>query len=356
MYFYVTEACNLNCRHCWVSAGQPASPTLQPAEIVNVLHQLNDAGTKKVKFSGGEPFARPDFCEILESIQDSKMMIEIDTNGYRRLSMDEKGVLQTLDVRLNISIDSPNPNIHDAFRGTGGALERTLSTMHECCDLNVPFRVVTCCQENNALPPLIELSMKVGAERVRIISDIMPVGRADSGFSCMEIQNIIDRYRVIADCQEQYRDYVSSTVPPAFARRSEFERDCRWGVTVCSVLSNGDIGPCGIGKHFPELIAGNVRSDDILDIWSYSPLFVRMRNIDLHKLDGVCGLCRFSDSCGGMCRAFTYSRYRSLNAPYPPCQDIYDSGLFPPDALRANAQVGIIDSEELAGGIPLPLR
>jgi radical SAM protein with 4Fe4S-binding SPASM domain len=55
----------------------------------------------------------------------------------------------------------------------------------------------------------------------------------------------------------------------------------------------GDIQPSG----FLPLTAGNVRRDDILQVYRSSPLFQELR--DPSKLKGKCGVCEYQDVCGG---------------------------------------------------------
>jgi radical SAM protein with 4Fe4S-binding SPASM domain len=55
----------------------------------------------------------------------------------------------------------------------------------------------------------------------------------------------------------------------------------------------GEIQPSG----FLPLTAGNVRTDDVVDVYRHSRLFTELRNPDLIK--GRCGVCDYRDVCGG---------------------------------------------------------
>ena len=55
----------------------------------------------------------------------------------------------------------------------------------------------------------------------------------------------------------------------------------------------GDIQPSG----FLPITAGNVRSDDVVDVYRNSSLFKDLR--DATKLKGRCGVCEYRDVCGG---------------------------------------------------------
>ena len=61
----------------------------------------------------------------------------------------------------------------------------------------------------------------------------------------------------------------------------------------------GDIYPSG----FLPVKAGNVRTDDIIEVYRNSPLFRTLR--DRSQLKGKCGVCSYRSLCGGSrARAF----------------------------------------------------
>jgi radical SAM protein with 4Fe4S-binding SPASM domain len=55
----------------------------------------------------------------------------------------------------------------------------------------------------------------------------------------------------------------------------------------------GEIQPSG----FLPITAGNVRTDDIVDVYRHSELFTDLRSTD--KIKGRCGICEYRDVCGG---------------------------------------------------------
>jgi len=55
----------------------------------------------------------------------------------------------------------------------------------------------------------------------------------------------------------------------------------------------GEIQPSG----FLPITAGNVRTDDVVEVYRHSRLFTELRNPDLIK--GRCGICEYRDVCGG---------------------------------------------------------
>jgi radical SAM protein with 4Fe4S-binding SPASM domain len=59
------------------------------------------------------------------------------------------------------------------------------------------------------------------------------------------------------------------------------------------VSHRGEIMPSG----FLPIVAGNVRNDDIVDVYRNHSLFRQLR--DPEALSGKCGVCEFREVCGG---------------------------------------------------------
>jgi len=78
------------------------------------------------------------------------------------------------------------------------------------------------------------------------------------------------------------------------------------------ISHTGDIYPSG----FLPVYAGNIRRDDIVDVYRNSPLFQQLRDRSLLK--GKCGVCEYAKVCGGS-RARAYALTRDPLAAEPDC-------------------------------------
>jgi radical SAM protein with 4Fe4S-binding SPASM domain len=76
----------------------------------------------------------------------------------------------------------------------------------------------------------------------------------------------------------------------------------RDGNGIVFIAHNGNVCPSG----FLELPVGNVRHDDVIDIYRNAPLFRELRDAD--TFGGRCGCCEHRWMCGGSrARAFAAS-------------------------------------------------
>ena len=106
----ITDRCNLRCFYCMPAEGIPYEPKqhlLNYEEITRLLRILGEAGFKKVRFTGGEPFLRKDFIKLLENTHalGYYKSIHITTNG----TLIQKHIpkLKALGItNINLSLDS----------------------------------------------------------------------------------------------------------------------------------------------------------------------------------------------------------------------------------------------------------
>jgi radical SAM protein with 4Fe4S-binding SPASM domain len=92
---------------------------------------------------------------------------------------------------------------------------------------------------------------------------------------------------------------------------AEFIGGCGAGRFYFAIKANGNITPC---VFFP-LVVGNVRVDDLEDLWKRNEVFEALRDKD--KVEG-CGECSYRYVCGG-CRARAYNYFGNYLKPDPGC-------------------------------------
>ena len=121
LWLYTNFDCNLRCDYCCVRSS-PKAPrrALGLERIRQIAKEAAELGVKEIFVTGGEPFLLPNIDEPL-SVCAAAAPTTVLTNGMllvgRRLEM-----LRTLPrdrIILQISLDSPTPELHDRHRGKG---------------------------------------------------------------------------------------------------------------------------------------------------------------------------------------------------------------------------------------------
>lgn len=339
-----TQQCNLRCKHCYASASlKPAPDELTLEERYEVVNQLDEAGVAALSFSGGEPLVNKDFWPIAKKAAEIGMYISIATNGTL-ITKSIARKLKEVGVRyVEISIDHPDPKIHDEFRGVEGAWERAVRGAKNVKEVGLDLGIATTVTKLNYrdIPAMIELARELKADRF-IAFNFIPTGRGreivELDLSPSEREELLEYlYRewmnsdmqifstspIYAIVSLRHLDESGKLSPTHFAELAipdeymsagfalaEFLGGCGAGRIYCSIEHNGDMQPC----VFLPIKLGNVIRDGFLNIWHNNPVLIRMRDRDHY----TCSSCPYRYICGG-CRARAYAYFGDYMGPDPSC-------------------------------------
>jgi GTP 3',8-cyclase len=160
----LTSRCNLKCIYCHQEGDVAHQDEISCRMASNVAKAAADLGMRSIKFTGGEPLMRMDLEDLI-----SQMPVGLDlsltTNGIflanRAGSLADAG----LD-RLNISLDSLNPEIYRSITGCkDGDLNRVVEGIDAAKNVGlepIKLNVVVLKQNELTIPQLIEFSRSKG--------------------------------------------------------------------------------------------------------------------------------------------------------------------------------------------------
>lgn len=142
LWVYSNFDCNLACDYCCVrSSPQADRRALEPGRVRSLARDAAAAGYDSVYITGGEPFVHNDIDQvILASAEHLPTTVLTNAMLFRgpRLAMLER--LPRERVRLQVSLDSPTPRLHDAHRGEG-AWARAVEGIHTARSLGFRVRI-----------------------------------------------------------------------------------------------------------------------------------------------------------------------------------------------------------------------
>jgi pyruvate-formate lyase-activating enzyme/TusA-related sulfurtransferase len=121
LWLYANFDCNLRCDYCCVRSS-PTAPRreLGLARVRRIAREAPGLGVTELFVTGGEPFLLEDIGDILEACA-AAAPTTVLTNGML-LAGRRAESLRTLPrdrVVLQVSLDSPTPDLHDRHRGKG---------------------------------------------------------------------------------------------------------------------------------------------------------------------------------------------------------------------------------------------
>lgn len=121
LWLYTNFDCNLRCDYCCVRSS-PTAPRreLGLTRVQRIAREAEDLGVKEIFVTGGEPFLLQDIGEILLACSGAAPTTVL-TNGmlFAGRRVESLQPLPRDRVVLQISLDSPTPDLHDRHRGQG---------------------------------------------------------------------------------------------------------------------------------------------------------------------------------------------------------------------------------------------
>lgn len=138
----VTDRCNLCCRYCRDEKTPfiPHDDILRYEEIERIIGVATALGVRKIRFTGGEPFARKGFLDFLKRIraQYPDIVLKLTTNGTMLESALED--LKDMGVSVNLSLDSLDRQRYAAITGRD-LLPLVLKNMTRMVELGIPLKI-----------------------------------------------------------------------------------------------------------------------------------------------------------------------------------------------------------------------
>lgn len=303
----ITYRCNMRCSFCVASAGSEQSPAggeLDPDEWDRVLDQLGEWAPSPVNITGGEPLLRPDL--VMRMAQKARA-VGLEPLLLTNATLIDDAMAQNLydaGIReVQVSIDSPAAETHDASRGVTGAFRaarRGIDAMQKV-GMEVSGAAVITRQNIDQISAIADCFRGYGSHTK--ISEVLPLGRGTSHPDLLSPEQLF-RMQVFL-CERG----------DGLLARSLFAREtCSIGTTP-AVTPYGDVYPC-FSMRFPDFIIGNVRSQSIAAMWEESPALRQLTAWRIQDVE-ICRDCRNRLICGGGCRAIAHAYHGTIYKPDP---------------------------------------
>ncbi|MGN1119239.1 MAG: radical SAM protein [Oscillospiraceae bacterium] len=307
LFIEMTNLCNERCLHCGSRCGEESPEGMLTGEEIKAFLKKTagqfDIRSMQLCITGGEPLLRRDFFDIMDYAHSLGYNWGMTSNGTL-INKDMAIALRKAGLAtISVSLDGL-PETNDWFRQTEGGFERALNGVRMLRQYGAlqHLQVTTVVHKRNIgeLDELYELLKREGLRSWRVIA-IEPIGRAKDN---AELALSDDDYRKMFDFIKAH--YNDEKLPVTFGCShylgEELEREvrrwyflCNAGIYTASIMWNGDITACLDIERRPELVQGNIRTDDFADVWKNK--FTEYRS-DMRK-QGPCADCRDYEFCAG---------------------------------------------------------
>ncbi len=311
----VTNACNLRCIHCHVTADTPGEDELNTSEAKHFIDDLSRVTEfRTLVYTGGEPLVRPDIFELMHHSKKAGFINVLATNGTL---ITEETAIKLKDAGVAtaaVSLDSSKEGIHNYVRNKDSAYNLAMRGIHALKKAGIPLQINTTAMHYNFddLDELLALVDKLGSG-IMLMYQLVPVGRGeiieDATLKINENERLL---KFLARKQKEISTIVEPVAGPQYwpyimeeagktngiylKMAKQVFHGCAAGRGFVYIKANGEVWPC----PFVEVSAGNVRQKPFDEIWRSSEVFLNLRDRE-NLLKGKCGQCRYNGICGG-CR------------------------------------------------------
>jgi radical SAM protein with 4Fe4S-binding SPASM domain len=296
----ITYRCNNDCLHCY-NARSRDYPELSTRKWHQILDRLWAIGIPHVVFTGGEPTLRNDLPELIAHAEQNGQITGINTNG-RRLS-DNKyvdGLVKAGLDHVQITLESHDPNIHDAMVHSHGAWNQTVAGIRNVLETPLYVMTNTTMLHANSSGLLQTLTYLAGIGVPTIgLNALIYSGRGltvNSGVSEIDLPPLLNLAREITSTHNQRLIWYTPTQYCNFdpMQLELGVKGCTAALYNMCIEPNGDVIPCQ--SYYQTL--GNILSTRWSSIWNHK-LSIRLRE---HKgLPEKCIHCSLLAECGGGC-------------------------------------------------------
>lgn len=347
----ITQSCDLACLHCRASAQpEPDPDELTTAEGMRVINEVSAMGTRILVLTGGDPLKRSDLYTLIAEGKRAGLRMGAIPAATPLLTREVVAKLKDAGLdQMALSLDYPRAELHDGFRQVSGTFEKTIDAAGWAREYGLALQINTVITADSAphIPELADLVERLGTVFWEVFF-LVPTGRGEAmkGLSPRACE---DAFAMLYEIQKRnpfilkvaeaphYRRYVAQRVErEADGQAAPSPADVRVlpkpltrpagprgsvglapyavnaGKGFAFVSHTGDVYPSG----FLPVTCGNVRKQNLAEIYRESEIFRILRNPDL--LTGKCGRCEYRFMCGGS-RSRAYAVAGDYRASEPWC-------------------------------------
>ena len=278
--FEITAKCNLTCEFCFNSnAFSRDLVDLSFKKVCLIIDKIAESGTRNIKFSGGEPFMRKDFIEVLRYAKSKGLNIWVNTNTTL---IDIKDVNQFKGV-----VDMFLFPFHSL-----GSID--LKLVNEIKKNGINFQLNTVMTKDN-IENLEEFFIAVRDMDVRwFIARPVPCKDNKNPIDNDDVKLLIEKLIALKD--KYWKVEIENL--PFCSYEPEKVKLFSGGAVNCGIFNKLVVDPSGKVKPCYSISdkLGDVFSDNILSCWNQDGLRT------LEVLPEVCQKCKLVNDCLGGCR------------------------------------------------------
>jgi len=341
----VTHRCPLHCVYCsnplqLVSAGAE----LNTREWIDVFDQAGRLGMLHAHFTGGEPLARQDLTELVNSARASGLYTNLITSGIGLREARLKALVDAGLDHIQLSFQDSREDSANWIAGTKAHAHKIeLSRFIRHHKVAFTVNLVVHRQNIDHLDEMISFIEQLAPDRMEIAHTQYYGWALKNRATLLPSREQLDAaVEAVAAAEKRLagRIRVDFVVPDYYAK---FPKPCMggWGQKLVLINPAGKVLPCHAAEVIPGMTFENVREKSLESIWRDSTSFRRFRGESW--MPEPCRTCdqRSVDFGGCRCQALLLTGDASATDPacsLAPLHRIVEQAVAEANAKRETAQ------------------
>lgn len=322
--FELTPCCNMACKMCYVRMTRQEQEAVGPLRTAQQWLELGrearDQGMLYLLLTGGEPFLRPDFREIVQGLHREGLVLSINTNGTLIDADTVAWLRRTPPVRMNITLYGASDATYERLCGNPRGFTETTAAIRMLREAGILVKLNCSLTPHNAadLPGIFAFARENGLA-IQATSYMFPPMRRDTSLIGRN-----DRFtpeeaayysaRIVRELMgdEDYLRMLREQGLPALPRDPGEDCPdlpgegirCRAGRCSFWVTWNGMLQPCGM---FPGDFGVSLDRLGFAGAWERAKA-----SVESIRLPAGCSGCQAAGNCRA-CAAMVYTESGSFH-------------------------------------------
>lgn len=259
LFLMVNSACDIACTYCFYTTGyeKRSRDRILPRQADYVAKRIVEAHFSTVILTGGDPLHsvhKRETYELVSALKANALRVVINTSAAYLAECDLDRLVELAVDRVDVSIDSHDPAVHDAQRGRHADATRAIRGLLR---RGVPLSTTTVVTAQNApmLNRTIEWLQDLGVFDVRVQKAFLPggdlVGHRMVDASLRAAAPLLQKPHVARYLEQTIRLFRGQGPLP--------EARCPMGKEYFVCDAQGNLAPC---FHRGDIYLGNLFEDD----------------------------------------------------------------------------------------------
>jgi len=312
----LTYRCNNNCLHCWLRIHPEAigmRTELSSSEIIRIVDEARNLGTKQWNISGGEPMLRSDFLEIFDYITRKAVSYTLNTNGTL-ITPHIARMLTRKGAKL-VALYGATKETYDHVTRNPGGFEQLMQGFRYLKEAGAGFIVQLIPMKDNwhewekmkELAQSLSPHVRIGASWLYLSSSRDPLINAE-----ISRQRLDPKVVAELDKQDFYTENFSghqcghkssegNIFSSCIANRRDFNVDPYGYMSFCSFLKD------------PSMLY-DLRKGTVREGWEVFIPSLSEKKFESNEYNEKCGLCDLRSECR-WCAVYSWLEHGRFSAP-----------------------------------------